>query len=69
MVSSSLNVGEMHLLKAIIEILNQNLGKPMILDELGEELKTRGFKVGKGMVRVIDDLEFKLGGKPAIRSL
>ena len=34
MVSSSLNVGEMHLLKAIIEILNQNLGKPMIPSHL-----------------------------------
>jgi DNA-binding transcriptional LysR family regulator len=69
MISGSLTFEEMRLLAAINEVFNENHGKSMSLDELGEALKTRGFKVGKGMVRVIDDLEFKLGGKSAVRKM
>jgi hypothetical protein len=60
MIKGSLTVDEMRLIVAIGEIVQENYGAPMGLDELGEKLQARGFKVGKGMVRVIDDLEIKL---------
>lgn len=69
MIDGSLTVSDLRLIVSIGEIYEENHGRPMSLDEIGEHLKTRGFKVGNGMSREIDDLETKLGGKSARRKM
>ncbi|MCA9084604.1 MAG: LysR family transcriptional regulator [Planctomycetaceae bacterium] len=57
-----LTVEEMRQLVAIGEIFAENQGEPMPLGELWRRLKDRGFRMGNGMSREMDDLERKVSG-------
>lgn len=62
MFDDSLSVAEMKFLVALGDIFDEHGGRPMNFDELTAELKDRGFPVGNGLSRELDDLEEKLGG-------
>ena len=67
MIDGSLTIDDLRLMSSISDVFEENQGNAMSLDELGEKLKSRGFKVGNGMSREIDDLEAKLDGRQARR--
>lgn len=65
MIDGSLTVDDMRLIFAIGKIFELNHDSPIGLDDLGEKLKSEGFKVGHGMSREVDILESKLAGSSA----
>jgi len=65
MFDDSLSIAEMKFLVALGDIFDEQGGKPMNFDELTAELKDRGFAVGNGLSREVDDLEEKLSGARA----
>ncbi|MCA9051675.1 MAG: LysR family transcriptional regulator [Planctomycetaceae bacterium] len=67
-IDGTLSVEDMRLIVAIGDVFAERRGEGLSLDELGERLKRRGFRVGNGMSREIDDLETKLGGPKSRRN-
>ena len=65
MFDDSLSIAEMKFLVALCEVFDAHGGGPLNFDEVTEQLKDRGFAVGNGLSRELDDLEIKLGGQQA----
>ena len=63
MINGSLTVDDMRLIVAIGELFEECPDRPISLAEIGSRLKSRGFAVGNGMPRELNDLETKIGGK------
>jgi DNA-binding transcriptional LysR family regulator len=62
MINGSLTVDDMRLIVALGEIFEESPGT-LNLEEVASRLKSRGFPVGNGMTRELNDLETKIGGK------
>lgn len=62
MINGSLTVDDMLMIIALGDIFDEHPG-PLSLKDIASRLKGRGFPVGNGMSREINDLEIKLGGK------
>ena len=63
MISGSLTVDDMRLIAAIGDLFAECPERPISLTEISSRLKSRGFAVGNGMTRELNDLETKIGGK------
>jgi DNA-binding transcriptional LysR family regulator len=63
MIKGSLSVDDMRLIVALGDIFEEAQGRPLSLIEISQQLKSRGFAVGNGMTREINDLEAKIGGR------
>lgn len=65
MFHDSLSIAEIKFFVALCEVFDADGGGPLNFDELTERLRDRGFAVGNGLSRELDDLEIKLGGARA----
>ena len=65
MFHDSLSIAEIKFFVALCEVFDAHGGGPLNFDELTERLRDRGFAVGNGLSRELDDLEIKFGGPKA----